>query len=183
MRLGCPLVCHEGWRKINGLCYENCQSGWIDQTYTCRKRGMSLTTKAKKSMKPKCLEPVVPAEPVYEEVEVEEVEEVEVPPPAEKVATVPPAQKAATVPPAQKAASVSPVPATTMSEDPISIQIGESSRPLSKALKAEKEEEELPVTQSVQKSSSDTSTVILAVIGGVVVGIFIIRLLRKRRNV
>jgi hypothetical protein len=120
-------------------------------------------------MKPKCLEPVVSAEPVYEE-----AEEVEVPPPAEKVATVPPAQKAASVP------SVIEKPATTRSEDPISIQVGESSIPVSKALEAEEEEEELPVTQSVQKSSSDTSTIILAVIGGLAVGIFIIRLLRKR---
>ena len=171
MRLGCPLVCHQGWRNIGGLCYENCQSGWKDTGLFCMK---GLKTRTKKSMKPKCLEPVVSAEPVYEEVPVEEVEEVEVPPPAEKVATVPPAQKAASVP------SVIEKPATTMSEDPISIQVGESSRPVSKALKAEEEEEELPVTKTVQKSS-ETTTIILAVIGGVAVGIFIIRLLRKRR--
>lgn len=176
MRLGCSLVCHEGWRKINGLCYENCSSGWIDQTYTCRRKG-TLTTRPKKSMKPKCLEPVVEAaEPVYEAVEVEEVEVPPVPPPAKKVATVSPAQKAATVP------SVIEKPATTRSEDPMSLQIGESSIPVSKALKAEEEDDDVPVTQTVQNSSSETSTIILAVIGGVVVGIFIIRLLRKRRN-
>jgi len=180
MRLGCPRVCHEGWKNIGGLCYENCPSGWEDHGLFCSGRnskGQKVYKRDKKSMKPKCLEPVVSAEPVYEEVPVE-VEEVEVPPPAEKVVTVPPAQKVAPVPPAKPPV----IPATTRSEDPISIQIGEPSRPVSKALEAEEEEEELPVTKTVQKSSSETSTIILAVIGGVVVGIFIIRLLRKRRN-
>jgi hypothetical protein len=134
-------------------------------------------TRTKKSMKPKCLEPVVEyVEETYVEEPEEDtyVEDTSVPPSAV---------------PVKNATTAPRVASTITSEDPISVQIGESSIPASRASPSslpQAQEEALQESRAEKETSSNSSMAIgpsvLGGLVGLVVAIFIIRVLRKRRS-
>jgi hypothetical protein len=72
-----PNSCHDGWKNIGGICYENCLPGWTDQGLYCRGRNSSgqMASRQKKKMARKCIVPASPPNPedIYEISDISEV--------------------------------------------------------------------------------------------------------------